>query len=131
MLVGHRACLHDFEGGTIFKIGFYFSSHNKMVNEMRKIFRLWIFIFIIIFLWIYFLFISPKLFNKSVIIVPNLINMTEDEAIKYLIDNKFDYIISYHESSSNKVIKTIPYPNTKINLRNFKIILRKVKKYGI
>ena len=91
-----------------------------MVNEMRKIFRLWIFIFIIIFLWIYFLFISPKLFNKSVIIVPDLINMTEDEAIKYLIDNKFDYIISYHESSSNKVIKTIPYPNTKIK-KNYKI----------
>ena len=81
---------------------------------MKWIFRLWLVILIIVFIWFYFLFISPRLFNKTIYRVPNIIDMNENEALKKLEDEKIYYNLHYQENSSNVVLKTIPYPNTEI-----------------
>jgi beta-lactam-binding protein with PASTA domain len=79
-----------------------------------KTLRLWLVIFIIVIAWIYFLFISPRLFNNKVLIVPNIINMTEIEGLEHLKESGIKYNVLYLEDNNNNVIKTIPYPNTKI-----------------
>ena len=87
---------------------------------MKWIFKLWMIIFVIIFIWIYFLFISPKIFNKSVHIVPNIIDMTENDALKKLQDENIKYNLYYQENKSNVVLRTIPYPNTEIK-KNYQV----------
>ena len=77
-------------------------------------------IFIIVFLWIYYLFISPKIFSSISIIVPNIINLSEEEGLELLTNNDIKYKVSYVENSNNQVIKTIPYPNTKIK-KNYEV----------
>ena len=74
-------------------------------------------IFVIIFIWIYFLFISPRLFNKITYVVPNIINMNENDALKVLDENDISYNIHYQENINNIVLKTIPYANTEIKKR--------------
>ena len=81
---------------------------------MRKALRLWIVIFVIICIWIYFLFISPKIFNNKILVVPNIIEMSEEEGIETLKMSKIKYKIIYLENQDNIVLRTMPYPNTKI-----------------
>lgn len=81
---------------------------------MRKALRLWIVIFVIICIWIYFLFISPKIFNNKILVVPNIIEMSEEEGIETLKTSKIKYKIIYLENQDNIVLRTMPYPNTKI-----------------
>lgn len=87
---------------------------------MRKTLWLWIMTFVIVLLWIYFLFISPKIFNNKILVVPNIIEMTEEEGIETLKTSKIKYKITYLENEDNVVLKTMPYPNTKIK-SNFEI----------
>ena len=81
---------------------------------MCKALRLWIVIFVIICIWIYFLFISPKIFNNKILVVPNIIEMSEEEGIETLKTSKIKYKIIYLENQDNIVLRTMPYPNTKI-----------------
>lgn len=81
---------------------------------MRKALRLWIVIFVIICIWIYFLFISPKIFNNKILIVPDIVKMNEQEGLDILKENKIRYKVTYLENEENIVLRTMPYPNTKI-----------------
>lgn len=87
---------------------------------MRKVLWLWTATFVIILLWLYFLFISPKIFNNKILVVPEIINLSEEEGIKVLKDNNIKYNIVYLENEENIILKTSPYPNTKIK-SNFEI----------
>lgn len=85
---------------------------------MKHIYRLWLVIFGIIVVWIYFLFISPKIFNSQIIIIPNVIDLSEEETIKTLTDNHVKFKIAYLENSEEKTLRTIPYPGTNIKADN-------------
>lgn len=87
---------------------------------MRKVLWLWTVTFVIILLWLYFLFISPKIFNNKILVVPEIINLSEEEGIKVLKDNNIKYNIVYLENEENIILKTSPYPNAKIK-SNFEI----------
>lgn len=87
---------------------------------MRKVLWLWTVTFVIILLWLYFLFISPKIFNNKILVVPEIINLNEEEGLKVLKDNNIKYNIVYLENEENIILKTNPYPNTKIK-SNFEI----------
>ena len=87
---------------------------------MRKVLWLWTVTFVIILLWLYFLFISPKIFNNKILVVPEIINLNEEEGLKVLKDNNIKYNIVYLENEENIILKTSPYPNTKIK-SNFEI----------
>ena len=75
---------------------------------MRFVNKLWIIMFIIIVMWCYFIFISPKVFDSS-IVVPDIVGLSEDEFIFKLKEEKIKYQITYIEDKENVVIKTIPY----------------------
>ncbi|MDE7106271.1 MAG: PASTA domain-containing protein [Anaeroplasmataceae bacterium] len=81
---------------------------------MKWTLRLWLVILGIILLWIYFLFISPKIFHNRTITIPDVVNMKEDQAIEELNKNKIKYQITYVESEEEIAIKTIPYAGTSI-----------------
>lgn len=81
---------------------------------MKWTLRLWIVILGIILLWIYFLFISPKIFHNRTVTIPDVVNMKEDQAIEELNKNKIKYQITYVESEEEIAIKTIPYAGTSI-----------------
>ncbi len=85
-----------------------------MVIFMKWTLRLWLVILGIILLWIYFLFISPKIFHNRTITIPDVVNMKEDQAIEELNKNKIKYQITYVESEEEIAIKTIPYAGTSI-----------------
>ena len=51
---------------------------------MKLILRLWLVTFGIIILWIYFLFISPKIFNNRIIEIPDVVNLSEADAVEIL-----------------------------------------------
>ena len=63
------------------------------------------------------MFISPKIFNKTTYVVPNIINMDEADALKILEENGINYTIHYQENRDNIVLKTMPYANTEIKKR--------------
>lgn len=81
---------------------------------MKWILRLWLVIFAIIILWVYFLFISPKIFSKEILVVPNVVSLSEKEAIDTLEKAHIDYQITYVENLSEEVLKTLPYAGTEI-----------------
>ncbi|MDE7263096.1 MAG: PASTA domain-containing protein [Anaeroplasmataceae bacterium] len=81
---------------------------------MKLILRLWLVTFGIILVWVYFLFISPKIFNNHIITIPNVINLSEEQATKELARNKIKYQITYVESEKELAMKTVPYAGTKI-----------------
>ena len=81
---------------------------------MKLIMRLWLIIFGIIILWIYFIFISPRIFNHRILTIPDVVNQTEQEAMDTLKKNKVKFQITYVESNEEKVLKTIPYAGTNI-----------------
>lgn len=81
---------------------------------MKLIMRLWLIIFGIIILWIYFIFISPRIFNHRILTIPDVVNQTEQEAMDTLKKNKVKFQITYVESDEEKVLKTIPYAGTNI-----------------
>ena len=79
---------------------------------MRKVLWLWTATFVIILLWLYFLFISPKIFNNKILVVPEIINLNEEEGLKVLKDNNIKYNIVYLENEEN--------------IKNFTILLNKL-----
>lgn len=81
---------------------------------MKLALRLWLVTFGIILLWIYFLFISPKIFHQKSITIPNVLHMSEEQAIQELNKNKIKYQITYVESEEECTLKTIPYAGTSI-----------------
>ncbi len=81
---------------------------------MKVALKLWILILIIFLVWVYFIFFSPKIFNNSTLIVPDIVNLEEDLAIKILKEKNIKYKILYVENKDEVIIKTIPYPGTKI-----------------
>ncbi|MDE5715661.1 MAG: PASTA domain-containing protein [Anaeroplasmataceae bacterium] len=85
---------------------------------MKLFYRLWLVIFGIIIIWIYFIFISPKIFHNTILTIPNIVNLKEEEAISLLKENKIEYQITYLEDKDEVVKKTIPYPGTKIKKGN-------------
>ena len=85
---------------------------------MRVVFRLWIVILTIVLVWIYFIFISPIIFNNKIIEIPNLEGMDQIEAEKQFNQMGIKYQITYIESDKEEVIKTIPYAGTKIKKNN-------------
>ncbi len=89
-----------------------------MVIYVKLFYRLWLVIFGIIIIWIYFIFISPKIFHNTILTIPNIVNLKEEEAISLLKENKIEYQITYLEDKDEVVKKTIPYPGTKIKKGN-------------
>lgn len=85
---------------------------------MKIILKLWILIFTIFLFWIYFIFLSPKIFNNSTLIVPDIINLEEDLGITILKEKNIKYKILYVENKEEVIIKTIPYAGTKIKSKN-------------
>ncbi len=81
---------------------------------MKLIKSLWLIIGIIFLFWIYFFLIHPKIFKPKVIQIPNVINMSEEEAIKTLLDSNLSYNISYVEGKTDNVIDTSPKYGTKV-----------------
>lgn len=81
---------------------------------MKLTLRLWLVTFGIILVWIYFLFISPKIFNNHIVTIPDVVNMNEEQAIEELNKNKIKYQITYIESEKEIAIKTVPYAGTNI-----------------
>lgn len=81
---------------------------------MKWVLRLWLVIFGIIVIWIYFLFISPKIFHNRILTIPDVVNKTEEEAIAELDQHKIKYQITYVENENNLALKTIPYAGTSI-----------------
>ncbi|MBD5390479.1 PASTA domain-containing protein [bacterium] len=81
---------------------------------MKWVLRLWLVILGIVIIWIYFLFISPKIFHNQILTIPDVVNMNEDEAIAELDKHKIKYQITYVENEKNYALKTIPYAGTKI-----------------
>lgn len=82
--------------------------------SLRIVNKLWAVIFIIIILWVYFLFISPNIFNKSTIVIPDVIGLSEKNAVEVLEEGNINYQITYIQSSNEKVLKTIPYSGVNI-----------------
>lgn len=81
---------------------------------MKFILKLWVIIFVVGLIWLYFIFLSPKIFNNSALIIPDVVNLDEPNAIKKLEDNHIRYKITYIENDKELAIKTIPYAGTKI-----------------
>lgn len=81
---------------------------------MKWVLRLWLVIFGIMIIWIYSLFISPKIFHNRILTIPDVVNKTEEEAIAELNKNKIKYQITYVENENNLALKTIPYAGTSI-----------------
>ena len=83
-------------------------------DVMKWTLRLWMVTLAILLLWIYFLFISPKIFNNKVVKVPDVLNLNEAEAIQTLKENNIKYQITYIESEKEVALKTVPYAGTNI-----------------
>ena len=66
--------------------------------SLRIVNKLWVVIFIIIILWVYFLFISPNIFNKSTIVIPDVIGLSEKNAVEVLEEGNINYQITYIQS---------------------------------
>lgn len=81
---------------------------------MKLVLRLWLVTLGIILIWIYFLFISPKIFNNHIVTIPDVIHLSEEQAIKELEKNKIKYQITYVESEEELAMKTVPYAGTKV-----------------
>lgn len=81
---------------------------------MKLIFRIWIIIFVIFLVWLYFLFLSPRIFNSKTIVVPDVVNLSLEEAEHKLNDAKIKYQITYIENDKEQALKTIPYAGTNI-----------------
>ncbi len=81
---------------------------------MKWVLRLWMVTLAIVLLWIYFLFISPKIFNNTILTIPDVVNLKEEEAIEELKQKKVKYQITYIESDKEVALKTIPYAGTSI-----------------
>ncbi len=58
--------------------------------------------------FVFYFAIYPALKNEDTIAVPDIIGMSEDNAIKILDDNKINYEIVYQEGNTNSVLKTVP-----------------------
>ncbi|MDE5868253.1 MAG: PASTA domain-containing protein, partial [Anaeroplasmataceae bacterium] len=74
----------------------------------------WIVIFVIFLVWLYFLFLSPRIFNSKTIVVPDVINLSQEEAEHKLQDAQIKYQITYIENDKEQALKTIPYAGTNI-----------------
>ena len=81
---------------------------------MKASLRIWLAILAIILIWIYFLFISPKIFNNSIVTIPNVVDMTEEQAITELNNYKINYQITYVENDEEVALKTVPFAGTNI-----------------
>lgn len=81
---------------------------------MKASLRIWLVILAIILIWIYFLFISPKIFNNSIVTIPNVVDMTEEQAITELNNYKINYQITYVENEKEVALKTVPFAGTNI-----------------
>ncbi|MDE6660524.1 MAG: PASTA domain-containing protein [Anaeroplasmataceae bacterium] len=81
---------------------------------MKLALRLWLVTFGIILVWVYFLFISPKIFNNHILTIPNVIDMNEEQAISELKKSKIKYQITYVESEEEVALKTVPYAGTNV-----------------
>ncbi|MBQ3253404.1 MAG: PASTA domain-containing protein [Acholeplasmatales bacterium] len=75
---------------------------------MKLVKFIWIITGIIFLFWIYYLYISPIMFKPKQIEIPNIENISEDEAISILKKNKLSYNIHYIEGEDEKVKYTIP-----------------------
>lgn len=76
---------------------------------------LWIIIVFIILGWIYYLFISPYVFTKKEYEVPNIVGLSENEAISKLDNGNFNYKINYISGEDEIVTKTYPKAGLKIH----------------
>jgi len=81
---------------------------------MKQYLKLWFIILAIFLLWIYFIFISPKIFHRRVLVVPDVIHLSVEEAEERLNQEHISYRITYIESAKEEALKTIPYAGTKI-----------------
>lgn len=85
---------------------------------MKYIFRLWFVIFGIFIIWIYFIFISPKIFNNRIVTIPDVLNLNEERTIATLTENNVKFKIAYIENDEEVTLRTIPYAGTTIKADN-------------
>ncbi len=85
---------------------------------MKYILRLWFVILGIIIIWLYFIFISPKIFNNQIVTIPNVLNLNEERTIATLTENNVKFKIAYIENDEEVTLRTIPYAGTTIKADN-------------
>lgn len=75
---------------------------------------LWISVGIIVIGWIYFLYLSPRIFKPVQRTVPNILGLSEEEAAAELERNKILYRIHYIDGESFCVDSTMPKYGSRI-----------------
>ncbi len=75
---------------------------------------LWIIIGIIGIGWIYYLYISPRIFHSKVVCVPNFVGLTEEELKQQMKKEKLNYKIYYIDGESFCVDYTVPKEGSKV-----------------
>lgn len=105
---------HSFLFPKEFFIKWSFLENTMNGDNMKWVLRLWLVTLGILLLWVYFLFISPKIFNNTIVTVPDVLNLNETEAIQKLNENHIKYQITYIESEKEVALKTVPYAGTNI-----------------
>lgn len=81
---------------------------------MKLYLRLWAVILTILLIWVYFIFISPKIFHHKTLVVPDVVHLSLQEAKDKLDQESISYQITYVDAKKEETLKTIPYAGTKI-----------------
>lgn len=88
--------------------------HTNNGGIMKRYLKLWFVILTIVLLWIYFIFLSPRIFRQQILVVPDVIHLPASEAEKRLKEEHIQYQITYIESTQEEALKTIPFAGTSI-----------------
>lgn len=81
---------------------------------MKWIFRLWYLILLIVVLWCYFLWISPRIFSSETVLMPDVIGFSEEQTVQLLKDRHLKYQITYMQNDEEVTLKTVPSAEIKI-----------------
>ncbi len=75
---------------------------------------LWIFILAICLGWLYFLIIKPTIYTKKMVSVPDVVGLSEADAIDFLNRNNIKYNIIYLDGDNSNILYTMPKAGTNI-----------------
>lgn len=68
----------------------------------------------IVLFWVYYIYISPKIFSPTEVIVPQLVGKTEEEAVDILEKSSISYDIHYLDGEKHCVSSVVPASGTKV-----------------
>jgi beta-lactam-binding protein with PASTA domain len=81
---------------------------------LKKLKYLWIINGLIIFSWLFYLFVIPKVLKDRNIIVPDVKGYSVDEAIKKLEENKLEVLVCYVDGTIDEVLYTFPLKDSTV-----------------